>query len=171
MGLLHVSPQIDQSTDQIRGSTPFVAQFLLLFAYCRTVTVDRAKQQVVVTTRWLWFWSVRRSVPFDRVSRIIYRAQELPSLSPIRYLTALQGSDLFDSAFFLISIAVKSSADDRRARDELTLFSVWQQQPRASDWLDKFAGVRVDPYQVGDERAGAIVNLLRDYLGVPIASH
>ena len=172
MGLLHIAPKIDLNSDQIQGSTPLAAQFLTLFAYCRTVTVDRAKQQVVVTTRWFWYWSVRRTIPFDRVGRIIYRAQGLPSLSPMRYVTAyLRGADLFDSAVFVISIAIKDSADDRRARNELMLFSVWAQQPRASDWIDKFAGVRVDPYQVGDEAAGAIVDLLRDYLGVPIASH
>lgn len=172
MGLLHIAPKIDQSADQIRGSTALAAQFLLLFAYCRTVVVDRAKQRVVVTTRWFWLWSVERTIPFERVGRIIYRAQELPSLSPLRYVTAsMQGSDLFDSAVFLISIAIKDSPDDRRARDELTLFSVLQQQPRETDWLDKFAGVRIDPSEVGDEAAGAIVNLLRDYLRVPVASH
>lgn len=172
MTLLHVAPKIDLNTHQIHGSTALAAQFLMLFAYCRTVTVDRAKQQIVVTTQWFWLWSFRRIIPFDRVGRIIYRAQGLPSLSPMRYVTAsLLGSDLFDSAIFMISIAVKDSADDRRARSELRLFSVWEQQPRASDWLDKLAGVHVDPYQVGDETACAIVKLLREYIGVPIASH
>lgn len=88
----------------------------------------------------------------------------------MRYMS-LGSWDWYDSAFFLIAIAIKSSVHDRHTRDELTLFSVWQQQPRESDWLDKLAGVRNNVYSVGDESAGAIVKLLREYLGVPVASH
>jgi hypothetical protein len=75
------------------------------------------------------------------------------------------------SAFFLIAIAIKEHPDDRHARDELTLFSVWEQQPRELDWLDRLAGVRDDTNNIGDERAGAIVDILREYLQVPIATH
>lgn len=143
----------------------------MLFAYCRTVTVDRRRQQVLVSTRWFWFWSRDRTIPFDRVGRIIYWAQELPSLSPWRYLFVLgQSSDIHDSAFFLISLAIKDAPEDRRAHEEITLFSVWEQLPRERDWLDQLAGVR-DTRRVGDETSGAIVALLREYLGVPVASH
>jgi hypothetical protein len=170
MAFLRVVPRIEVKGDQIHGCTAWAAQLLVLFSYCRWVTIDRSRQQVRVTTRWLWLWKVERTIPFDRVSRIIYRAQGLPSLSPTRYLS-LHTSDVCDSAFFLISIAIKAAVDDRRAREELTLFSVWEQQPRGADWIDKLAGVRDNERRVGDETSAAIVNILHDYLGVPIASH
>lgn len=167
MDLLRVAPNIEVKPDHIHGCTAFAAQLLVLFTYRRCVTVDRHRQQVLVTTRWFWFWHSSQSIPFDRVSHIIYRAQGLPSLSPARYLTS---SDVCDSAFFLISIAVKDAAEDRHAHEELTLFTVWEQQPRERDWIDKLAGIRSNA-SLGDECAGAIVDLLREYLGVPIASH
>lgn len=170
MGSLRVVPKIEVSSDQVRGSTSWLAQLAVLFAYNRSVLIDRRRQIVLVTTRWFWFWQMTRTIPFELVSRIIYRAQGLPSLSPLRYVS-LWNWDWYDSAFFLIAIAIKSAADDRHTRDELTLFSVWQQQPRELDWLDKLAGVRNDVHSVGDESAGSIVKLLREYLGVPVASH
>ncbi|MDB6092280.1 MAG: hypothetical protein JWN85_5064 [Gammaproteobacteria bacterium] len=171
MALLHVAPTIEVESDRIHGCTPWLAQLLVLFSYSRCVTIDRRQQRVWVTTRWLWFWQSKRTIAFDRVSRIIYRAQALPSLSPLRYLALLRSSDVSDSAFFLISIAIKTAAGDRRPTDELSLFTVWQQQPRDGNWLDELAGIKQDPRSTGDECAGAIVELLHEYLSVPIASH
>ena len=168
MDFLRVAPKIEVNSDQVHGCTAALARLLVLFAYVRCVTVDRHRQQIKVTTWWFWLWKVERVIPFERVGRIIYRAQGLPSLSPARYLRT---TDVCDSAFFLISIAIKASADDRHPREELTLFSVWEQQPRRLDWIDRFAGVRTNHTRVGDETAGAIVDVLREYLGVPIASH
>jgi len=170
MTLLRVTPRIDVQSDQIRGCTALAAQFLLLFAYARHVTIDRRRQRVIVTIRLLWLWKAERTIPFDRVDRIIYRAQGVPSFSPWRYLL-LQTSDVIESAFYYISIGVKAAAEDKYAREELALFSVWQQQPRAPDMFDKLAGVRTNPYAIGDEASGAIVDMLREYIGVPIASH
>jgi hypothetical protein len=169
MDLLRVAPTIEVESDQVHGCTPWVAQLLVLFSYKRRVTVNRRQQRVVVETRWFWFWESARTIPFDRVSRIVYRAQALPSLSLWRYLS-LRDSDISDSAFFLISIAIKAAAGDRRSTDELTLFTVWEQQPRDADWLDKLAGLGQNPYRIGDECSGAIVDILHEYMGVPIAS-
>jgi hypothetical protein len=106
----------------------------------------------------------------DRVARIIYRAKELPSLSPFRYLFLLgQKSDIHDSAFFLITLSIKDAAEDKRAHHEITLFSVCEQLPRERDWLDKLAGFR-NTNRVGDETSGAIIGLFREYPGVPVAS-
>jgi len=170
MSFLRVAPKLDVRADQIHGCTAWAARLLVLFAYCRYVTIDRTQQCVRVTTQWFWFWKVERLIPFDRVGRIIYRAQGVPSLSPTRYLFS-QGTDLSASAFFLISIAIKATADDRYAREELALFSVWEQQPRELDWIDRLAGVRNNPNRIGDETSGAIIEVLHEYLGVPIASH
>ena len=170
MTLLRVAPKIDVQSDQIRGCTAWAAQLLVLFAYARYVTIDRRRQRVVVAIRWLWLWKIERIIPFERVDRIIYRAQGVPSFSPFRYLF-LQATDVIESAFYYISIGVKDAADDRHAREEVALFSVWEQQPRAPDLFDKLASVRTNPYAIGDEVSGAIVDRLREYLGVPIASH
>lgn len=170
MDALRVAPTIEVESDRVRGCTPWAAQLLVLFAYCRSVTIDRRSRQVRVITRWFWFWKSGRYIPFERVCRIIYRAQGLPSLSLVRYLS-IRDSDVCDSAFFLISLAIKENIDDRRASDELTLFSVWEQQPRETDWIDILAGIRRDPRRIGDESSGAIVAVLKEYLSVPIASH
>jgi hypothetical protein len=171
MALLQVVPHIEVESDRVHGCTAWPARLLVLFLYNRSVTIDRRAQQVLVTTRWFWFWQSDRRIPFDRVSRIIYRAQALPSLSPWRYLSFFQNSDVCDSAFFLISIAIKDAAEDRRSSHELTLFTVWQQQPRPADWIDKFAGLGANPNLIGDEGSDVIVDILHEYLGVPIASH
>ncbi len=170
MDLLHLAPRLEITADRVSGSTPWMAQLLVLFMYSRSVLIDRKRQEIRVATRWLWFFKTERTIRFDCVSRIIYRAQGLPSLSLARYLSP-QGWDGWTSAFFLIAIAIKDAPDDRRARDELTLFSVWEQQPRETDWLDRLAGVRDNPNCIGDEQAGAIVEVLREYLRVPVASH
>lgn len=170
MSYLRVAPRIAVSADRVQGSTAWAARLLVLFAYCRHVTIDRGRQMVKVTTQWLWLWKVERTIPFDRVSRIIYRAQGVPSLSLRRYVFG-RDTDVCDSAFFLISIAIKATANERHAREELALFSVWEQQPREPDWIDRLAGVRTNLNRVGDETSGVIVEVLREYLGVPIASH
>jgi len=170
MSLLRVAPRIDVEPDQIRGCTAWVAQLLVLFSYARYVTIDRRRQRVAVAIRWLWLWKIERIIPFDRVDRIIYRAQGVPSFSPLRYLF-LQTTDVVESAFYYISIGIREAPDDKYAREEVALFSVWEQQPRAPDFFDKVAGVRINPYSIGDEASGAIVDRLREYLGVPIASH
>lgn len=170
MSLLSIAPRIDVRSDQIRGCTAWVAQLLVLFAYARYVAIDRRRQRVTVTIRLLWLWKVERIVPFNRVDRIIYRAQGVPSFSPLRYLF-LQTTDVIESAFYYISLGIKATADDKLAREELALFSIWEQQPRAPDMFDKLAGVRTNPNLVGDEVSGAIIDILREYLGVPIASH
>jgi hypothetical protein len=170
MSLLRVAPRIDVRSDQIRGCTAWAAQLLVLFAYARYVIIDRRRRRVTVTIRFLWLWKVERIIPFDRVDRIVYRAQGVPSFSPMRYLL-LQTTDVIESAFYYISIGVKESADDKHAREEVALFSVWEQQPRVPDMFDKLAGVRTNPYAVGDEASGAIVDILREYLNVRIASH
>jgi hypothetical protein len=48
---------------------------------------------------------------------------------------------------------------------------VWEQQPREPDLLDKLAGLRQDPYRIGDESSRAIAEILHEYIGVPISSH
>jgi hypothetical protein len=169
MDSLRIAPNIEVRGDRVSGCTPWLAQLLVLFFYRRSVVVDRRRRRVLVTTRWFWILQYPQIIPFDRIARIIYRAQGLPSLSPYRYLS-LRNTDVCDSAFFLISIAIKDAAEDRRARRELTLFSVWEQQPRDRDWIDALAGIRTNT-RVGDETSGAIVDILHEYLGVPVASH
>ena len=170
MDLLRIAPNIEVKSDRVSGCTPWIAQLLVLFFYNRTVTVDRGRRHVVVTTRWFWLMQSMQTIPFDRVARIIYRAQGMPSLSLFRYLS-MRDTDACDSAFFIISIAIKDAAEDKRAHHELILFTVWEQQPRDRDWIDRLAGIRTNPNRLGDETSGAIVAILHEYLGVPIASH
>jgi hypothetical protein len=62
----------------------------------------------------------------------------------------------------MISLALKDGDE------ELPLFTVWEQQPPAADWLDELASDREETPEIGDEAAGTVADLLRKYIGVPI---
>jgi hypothetical protein len=154
---------LELSTDRMHGCTPWLARLLWLFSYCRCVTVSRLSSHVVVRTRRLWLWNRMRVVRFEQVSRIIFRAQAIPTLDYRRYLS-LGGSDTSDSALFLISLALKDSAE------ELYLFTIWEQQPDANDPLGPLEGDAAHTAaEIGDEVAGNVVTLLSKYIGVRIA--
>ena len=155
----YLAPDFEVSADRLHGCTPWLARLLWLFSYCRCVTVSRRLSHLIVSTRRLWWWRNVRLIRFDQVSRIVYRAEEIPTLNFWRYLSF--NWDLSDSALFLISLALKDST-------ELFLFTVWEQQPRTSDWLDELAGNRAEAPEVGDEAATTVVELLRKYIGVPV---
>lgn len=118
-------------------------------------------RHLVISTRRLWFWRTVRRIRFDQVSRIVYRAQAIPSLSIWRYLS-LDNSDTSDSALFLISLALKDGVE------EVHLFTIWEQQPQNGGWLDGAAGEAPGAQEIGDEATGNVVELLHKYLGVPI---
>ncbi len=163
MNHLYLAPNFKVSADHLHGCTPWLVRLLWLFSYRRCVTIYRPLSLLkIATCRW-WLWRKIRHVRFDQVSRIVYRAQAIPSLSVWRYLS-LAESDTSDSALFMISLALKDG-------EELPLFTVWEQQPWPSDWLDNLAGDRVAAPEIGDEAAGSVVELLRRYLGVRIAGH
>lgn len=162
MDSLRLTPKLLVTPDRLSGCTPWLAQLLWLFSYARCVSVDRHRRQVRIVTRRLWIWSSERVVSFDEIGRIVFRAQAVPSLSLWRFL--LSNSSSAESAFFLISLALKSE-------NELPLFMVWEEQPRGSGWLERLAGAPADEARIGDEAASAIVALLREYIGAPIAQH
>ena len=162
MDTLRLTPKLAVTTDRLSGCTPWLARLLWLFSYERCVSIDRGARQVRIVTRRLWIWRSERLVRFEHIGRIVFRAQALPSLSLWRHLW----SDSPDSgaAFFLISLALKD-------HDELPLFMIWEEQPHHIGWLDRLAGTADDEPRIGDEAAGSVVTLLREYIGVPIAQH
>lgn len=155
-----MTPQLTVTADRIHGCTHWLLRLLTLYAFTRCVTVNRQMRHVVVETRSLWLWRRTHVVSFDRIVRIGYRAQAMPILAPWRYLS-LDESSHSDSAWFFISLVLANE------RDELPLFSVWERQPRERDWLDRLAGAPREDARVGDEAAGDIVALLREYLDLP----
>jgi hypothetical protein len=162
MELLRLAPSIDIGKGRLEACTSGFAQLLWLYSYCRCISIDRERRQIAIRTRRLWCWRRLRVVGFDQVSRILYRAQGLPALSPWRLLSPDANAD---SAVFFVSLALKHE------RHELPLFVVWQQQPRPADWLDRLAGGAPPAAAIGDEAAGQVVALLHEYLGVPIGGH
>jgi hypothetical protein len=159
---LSLSPKFVVHEQRLLGRTPWLVRLLWLFSYDRSVVVDRGLDRVSIATQRLWLWRRTRTVVFSDVSRIIYRAQGIPSLSLLRLVFG--NGDGAESAFFLISLALRNG-------EELELFTVWEQQPRAHDWLDRIAGVPAAVDSIGDEAAGAVVELLRTYIGVHVAQH
>ena len=167
--MLSITPNVEVQADSVHACTSRLARLVWLFSYSHCVTVQRHLERVVISTRWLWLWQRVRVVPFERISRIIYRAQTLPSLAFWRYLS-LADSGASESAFFLISIALKRESNSNDWT-EVPLFTVWEELPRERDWLDRLAGAPDDEGLIGDESPRAIVEILREYLRVPISSH
>jgi hypothetical protein len=162
MNHLSVAPQFELSTDRLHGCTPWLTRMLSLFSYCRCVTVNRPLSQLVIRTRRLWLWRRIRIVRFEQVSRIVFRAQAIPAVGFWRYLS-VGSAATSDSALFMISLALKDG------REELPLFTVWEQQPDDGDPLNEH---EVDPLQaaeIGDEAATRVVDLLSKYIGVRVA--
>jgi hypothetical protein len=148
---LALAPRLSIDEDRISASTHPLAQALWLFSYERKVDIDCPRRTVTIQTTRLWFWRKTRVVPFDRIDRIIYCGQGMPTLSGTQ------------TAFFLIKLGLKDGGGD------LELFTVLEQQPHPHDWLDKMAGATPNEARVGDEAAVKLVDLLRRYIGVPIA--
>jgi hypothetical protein len=148
MNALRLVPVVTAEENRLRGQTAWLVRLLGLFSYVRSVDIDRNSRRILVRTIWLWVFRRQQVVGFEQVKRIICQAQGLPS----------------ESALFLISLALESGR-------ELSLFTVWEQQPRERDWLDELAGEPRSDLRVGDEAAVSIIDLLREYLGVPIARH
>jgi hypothetical protein len=147
---LHLSPHIEASTARLCARTALLARLLSLFSYERRVTVDRHARRVTIETRRLWAWCTTRVISFEDIARIVYRAVATPRANV---------------AVFLISLSL------RQTRAELALFTVWEEQPCEHDFLDELAGVHDDPSRIGDEAAGRVIALLREYIGAPVASH
>ena len=163
MNHFYLAPKFEVSAHRLHGCTHWFARLLWLFSYCRCVTVERRLSRLTISTRRLWLWRRNRRIRFDQVSRIVYRAQGIPTLNVFRYLS-FANSDTSDSALFLISLALKDRGE------ELPLFTIWEAQPHDRDWLDRLAGNPALP-EVGDEAAGTVVELLQEYIGVPVSAH
>ncbi len=148
---LALGPRLSIDEHRISASTHPLARALWLFSYARKVDIDCPRRLVTIRTTRLWFWSETRVIPFDHIDRIIYCGQAMPTLS---------GSQ---TAFFLIKLGLKDGGTD------LELFTVLEQQPHPHDWLEKMAGATPNEARVGDEVAVRLVDLLRRYIGVPIA--
>lgn len=163
MNHLFLAPKLEISPDRLHGCTPWLTRLLYVFSYHRCVTVSRRLGHLIISTRYLWLWRKVRMIRFDQVSRIVYRAQEIPTLNLWRYLS-FDDSEIADSALFMISLALKDGTEE-------PLFTVWEQEPLSGDWLDALAGEPAAATEIGDEAAGTVVELLRRYIDVPIRGH
>jgi hypothetical protein len=164
MAVLSIVPQIDADGERLHVCTSPFVRLLWLLSYRRCLTIERGSGAIRISTQHLWVRRRERIIHRDEVSHIVYRAQALPSLNLWRYVS-LDGGAASDAALFLISLALKNHADEE------PLFTVWQAQPDSTDWLDRLAGAGPDAPSTGDEAAGSLVELLHNYLGVPIAQH
>ena len=115
-----------------------------------------------IRTQYLWFLHRSRSVSFDEISRIAYRAQLMPNIGWLTWLPLVGMGDPRHAAFF-ISVVLKKD------RSELRLFSGWETQPVAPSLLERLLGAQADEVKVGDEEGARIVSLLREFLGVRIS--
>lgn len=148
-----LAPRLSIDEQRLTACTHPLARLLCLFSYARRVTVDCQSRQVTIATTWLWCQPRTRVIAFEQIGRIIYCGQGMPTLSGA------------EPAFFLISLGLKDGGGD------IELFTVVEDQPRAYGWLDTLSGAASNRPRVGDEAAVRIVDLLRRYIGVPIARH
>jgi hypothetical protein len=138
-----------------------VFRLLTLFSYNRHFVVDRNSRRVNIRTQYLWVLHRSRSIGFDDISRIAYRAQLMPNIGWFTWLPLVGMGDPRHAAFF-ISVVLKD-------RTELRLFSGWETQPGELDVLDRLLGEQTDEVKVGDEEGARIVSMLKEFLGVRIS--
>ena len=156
-------PKLDVSADRIQGCAPLLVRILTLFSFSRCVAVNRRLRHVIVETRHLWWLRRTRLVDFDRIERIVYRAQLMPSFDLLPISSEVNSQNRQQSAVFFIGLALK------HAGEEVHLFTVWERQPGSPSVLDSLAGVPRGASRVGDEASVRIVTLLREYLGVSVS--
>ena len=135
-----------------------------MFSYDRRVTVDRARRRVSVTTRRFWVWRSARTIAFERIDRIILRAQELPGFGLWSFLT-LRMAPSVSSAFTMILLGLAGG------RDEFLLFTIWETEPDDPLWLEALTSALSDGEGTEEEGTEATVRLLQQYLAVPVSSH
>lgn len=158
-----IAPKLLVSPTCLRARTPVVARALWLFSFDRQVIVDRGLARVTIATRRFWVWREQRVIPFDRVNRIVLRAQ---AFSGFAFLSTISFGFLpgADAALFLISLGLTGGVE------EINLFTVLEDESDDSDWLDALTSEQPESVRLGDEGASEIVNHLRSFLGVPVAS-
>jgi hypothetical protein len=158
-----IAPKLLVSATCLRARTPWVARAIWLFSFDRQVSVDRALRRVTIATRRIWIWRNRRVVPFERINRIVLRAQTFPGFA---FLSAISFGFLpgADAALFMISLGLTGGSE------EVNLFTVVEDESDDSDWLDALTSDKPTEPRLGDEGTSEIVNHLRDFLGVPVAS-
>jgi hypothetical protein len=80
--LLAIAPKVRCDGEQLIASTSLRGLLLSFTLLHRTVIVDPAKQVIEIHARILWFFRWSRTIPFDRIEKIIYRYEDMnPSTS------------------------------------------------------------------------------------------
>ncbi len=164
MRALVFAPQIEVTDSRFVGRSSLTARVLWLYSFDRCVTLDRERRLVTIATTRFWLWRSERRIPFDRVGRIILRAQSTSGLGLLGLLTLGIAAGI-DGALFLISLGLNDG------RDELFLFTIWEEQGGDDGVVAALAGDRDPEPRLGDERAGDVIGRLREFLAVPVSSH
>ena len=158
-----IAPKLLVGPACLHARTPLVARVIWLFSFDRQVIVDRALRRVTIATRRFWIWRDRRVIPFERINRIVLRAQTFSGLAILSTISFgfLPGAN---AALFLISLGLTGGIE------EVNLFTVLEDESDDSDWLDALTSDKPEGARLGDEGTSEVVNHLRDFLGVPVAS-
>jgi len=69
---LSVKPQVRILPEQLIARTAFLWRLLSIFSYSKVVTVDKAARTVVIDKRIFWLFTLKTTIPFDRIKRIKY---------------------------------------------------------------------------------------------------
>jgi hypothetical protein len=75
--LLSLTPRIYGGGDWLIATSARRAKILCLFAFARTVTVDRGSAQITISRRSWWVARRLRRIPFARVAKILYSVDDL----------------------------------------------------------------------------------------------
>lgn len=65
-----ISPKFWVDGKVLHARTSLLVQVLWLFSYCRRVEVNKRRQRITVTTRWLWFIKTAKEISFARIDYI-----------------------------------------------------------------------------------------------------
>lgn len=165
MSHLLIRPDTARSERKWHGCTPRIARALSLYSWRRCVTVDRGLRHVLIETSWLWFGRHTRVVSFDRIARVVCRAQALPTgFSIRRFFSNRDSGVLAEVAFFFIALELKDSTE------EVPLCTLLESVPRERGPLRRLLaavdGSDDGPARIGDEGMSAVMHELREYLGL-----
>ncbi len=159
--LLRSRPQIWSVGERLYARTPVLHRLLSLFSYDRVVRIDRARSEVVVTSKNFWFLKREETIPFSRVSHLDMEFKSIP-IGGDRDPRGIQCFERFRVQLVL-----------RRPHREIPLFTFAGGMLQAHDLPRinlqfKGFGVETGADYSHDDQAATFTEALARFIGVPV---
>lgn len=90
-----IRPKVWLQNEVLYAETAILVQILSLFSYCRHVKVYRQGRFIKIETRWLWFLTTQKYIPFSRISRIETEFYTAPVMKDISWTDRYEEFSIF----------------------------------------------------------------------------